>query len=54
MNGILKGLQGRFILSLNDTPEVRKIFKGFKIDVVKTTYFVSGSPKQVGELLISN
>lgn len=34
----LDGLTGRFILSLNDTPEVRKIFKGFRILKVNTTY----------------
>ena len=34
----LDGLTGRFILSLNDTPEVRRIFKGFTIRKVITTY----------------
>jgi len=34
----LSGLTGRFILSLNDTPEVRRIFKVFKMQRIKTTY----------------
>jgi len=34
----LDKISGRFILSLNDTPEVRSIFKGFKIKRVLTTY----------------
>lgn len=29
---LLRGLQGRFILSLNDVPEVRDIFAGFRIE----------------------
>lgn len=34
----LDGIAGRFILSLNDTREVRQIFKGFQIRTVQTTY----------------
>ena len=34
----LDTLKGRFILSLNDTPEVRSIFKGFQIRKINTTY----------------
>lgn len=54
--GVLTRLQGRFILSLNDTPEVRRTFQDFRIDVVETTYSVGGgsASKRVGELLISS
>ena len=31
MAEVLKGLQGRFILSLNDLPAVRETFAGFRI-----------------------
>lgn len=31
MGEVLAGLKGRFILSLNDHPEVRRIFKAFRI-----------------------
>lgn len=34
----LSGIQGRFILSLNDTVEVRAIFSGFTFQKVSTTY----------------
>lgn len=34
----LKKVQGRFLLSLNDTPEVREIYKDFRIIKVATTY----------------
>ena len=52
---VLKGLRGRFILSLNDLPEVRELFGKFDIEAVKTRYSINGkNHKPVGELLISN
>lgn len=38
----LAGLKGRFILSLNDRPEVREIFAGFQIASVATAYGLTG------------
>jgi len=38
LNGILKTLKGKFILSINDHPQTREIFKGFKTARVKTQY----------------
>ena len=40
----LKGIQGKFILSLNDTPEVREIFKDFRIESIETKYSLA-NPK---------
>lgn len=56
MAGRLRALQGRFILSLNDRPEVREIFAGFAMEAVTTTYTISGGAKakKAGELIISN
>ncbi len=56
MAELLKGIKGTFILSLNDRPEVRKLFKGFNIYKVKTLYTLAGRghAKPVGEVLISN
>ncbi len=52
--GQLAGIKGRFLLSLNDHPAVRKIFKGFRIEVVDTGYSINGrSPRAVKEVLIS-
>ena len=52
---LLAGIQGRFILSLNDVPEVRELFKGFQIEAVKTRYTVQrGKQKEAGEVLIGN
>lgn len=36
--GVLRALKGRFIMSLNDTPEVRSTFDTFDIEEVRTTY----------------
>lgn len=52
---LLSRLQGRFIMSLNDVPEVRSIFKSFHIETVKTSYSISATKTSpVNELLISN
>jgi DNA adenine methylase len=48
--------EGRFILSINDVPEIREIFSAFRVEAVTTTYTIaakSGAGKPVGELLIS-
>ena len=51
----LARLKGRFILSLNDRPEVREIFSGFALEAVRTTYTVSAGSNATpaGELIIS-
>nr|WP_206066292.1 DNA adenine methylase [Novosphingobium sp. ERN07] len=52
----LRGIRGRFILSLNDHPEVRRIFDGFTIDGEQVRYSVGGTQKSkiAGEVIISN
>ncbi len=54
----LAKLQGRFLLSINDVPQIRAIFGRFRITEVTTTYSISGSAKGNGtarpELLVSN
>lgn len=52
----LRGIEGRFILSLNDHPEVRRIFDGFAIDGEQVRYSVGGmaNSKMAGEVIISN
>lgn len=54
MADALRGLQGRFILSINDTPEVREIFSGFALVRETTTYTLAGGgqAKSVSELVI--
>lgn len=50
----LKHLQGRFIMTLNDVPEVRSLFAGFKLARVNVTYTISrNGPRRAGELIIT-
>lgn len=50
------GTKGRFILSLNDLPEVRDCFAGMQMAEVATTCTIAAGAAQGGrqELLISN
>jgi DNA adenine methylase len=42
MAEVLAGLQGRFILSINDVPDIRKAFAGFRMRPVRLTYTLAG------------
>jgi DNA adenine methylase len=52
----LAGLAGKWLLSINDVPEIRSIFKGFTIKPVQTTYSMGSAErgKAQKELLILN
>jgi DNA adenine methylase len=51
----LKQLKGRFLLSLNDVPEIRRIFKTFNMQTLEMTYSSQRKAgKKFQELLISN
>ena len=55
MSEILGGLKAKFILSINDHPEMRETFKGFNFKPVTLKYTVAEKKATVGkELLISN
>lgn len=56
LSELLAGIQGKFILSINNTPEIRKLFRSFNIESVPTSYTAAGGNKrvQVSELLIMN
>ena len=56
LRDILRGVKGKFILSINETPEIRALYKEFKIDAVTTQYSAgkSGTKKGIRELLIMN
>lgn len=52
---VLKNIQGKFMMSINDTKEIRQMFKGFRVEEVTTTYNTNaGGKKRVTELLIMN
>lgn len=51
----LRALKGRAILSLNDLPEVRETFEGFRLETTELPYTISqasSGPKQSREVLI--
>lgn len=50
---VLAAIAGRFILSVNDVPEMRECFAAFKVDAVDTRYSISGKLQDVGELIVS-
>jgi len=54
----LGGIAGKFLLSINDTPQIRECFAGFPMMAVETSYSIAtqatGRTKKAGELLIAN
>jgi len=56
LRDLLAGLNGKFLLSINDTHVIRRLFKDFHIETEWTNYLAAGGDKQkkVTELLISN
>lgn len=50
----LAGLKGRFILSINATPETREIFGRFDLEEVGTHYGINGGMQAARELIVSN
>lgn len=55
MADMLASIKGRFILSLNDRPEVREMFKAFQIRGVNVNYTINPhAAVKRGEVLISN
>ena len=54
MARILSTINGQFILSINDRPEMREIFKAFKIQPVSLLYSVGTKPTKAKELIIMN
>lgn len=54
MADLLAGIRGRFILSLNDHPEIRHIFHRFDMEEVGTTYTTGTKATAARELIITN
>lgn len=51
----LAGLRGKFLLSLNDVPDVRRIFRGFHFREIELAYTAQQTAgKRYPELLIAN
>lgn len=50
---VLRGMRGQFVMSINDTPEMRDVFRAFRSVVVDLKYTIhSGSAKPVRELIV--
>lgn len=47
MAALLKNISGKAIISLNDHPDIRRIFADFEIDTVPIKYTVGGGAKSV-------
>jgi DNA adenine methylase len=50
----IKNIKGRFMLSYNNSTNIRNIFKEFRIKKISTTYKLLGGNKPVVELVIMN
>jgi len=53
LSDLLAGIEGRFILSINDTPEIRQLFARFMIEPVKLKYRLSGKVTPAREMIVS-
>lgn len=51
---MLRRLEGRFLLSYNDHPFIRKTFRDFKMRTIQTRYTIGGEVRHVKELIIQN
>lgn len=52
--GALHQLAGRFVLSLNDTPQVRRIFSAFELHEERHSWGISHGATPAAELVITN
>jgi DNA adenine methylase len=54
----LAGIRGRFLMSINDRPQIREAFAAFELTPIETTYSIGTKDLRAGqpaaELLISN
>ena len=51
---VLAGIRGRFVLSINDRPEVRRLFAAFEMEEVKLDYSIGrGGPTTAAELIVT-
>jgi len=53
LSDLLAGIEGRFILSINDTPKIRELFGRFTLEPVEIKYRLSGKVTPARELIIS-
>lgn len=50
---VMTQIKGKAVLSINDHPDIRRVFKGMRSEALSTRYTVGGGAgKEVGELLV--
>lgn len=55
LHEVLTSCKGKWLVSINNVPQIRELFDGFNISEVKTSYSINqNAGKPVTELLISN
>lgn len=55
LSELLKNIQGKFILSYNDTEYIRELYKDLHVKELETTYMLNGARrKKAKEVLITN
>lgn len=57
LRDLLSKIKGKFMLTINDHPEIREWYKDFKIEEVRVAYSISkeqNARKEYGELIITN
>lgn len=55
LRDVLARCQGKWLVSINNVPQIRELFKGCEFKEVKTSYSINmGETKPVTELLIAN
>lgn len=56
LRSVLEGFDGKWLLSYNDRPEIRELYRGFRIEEVDTRYSALGLPNGIRktELIIMN
>lgn len=53
LSAVLEGVEGRFIMSINDTPMIRELFGRFDLEDVGVNYRLSGRVTAARELIIT-
>lgn len=55
LRDLLVKCQGKWLVSINNVPQIRELFKGYELKEVQTSYSINGgNMKPITELLIAN
>lgn len=54
MADICRSMQGKAVISINDHPDIRRVFKGLRMKGIQTNYTVGKGSKKARELVIMN